>query len=92
MLWTKKYSYIDIFIFQSRDFEDDLEMSLNLTEEIGELTEKMVGTVKSELARSRRKDFGSSYWWTEGRKYYWTGCTESSGEINRMTVQHSSFQ
>jgi hypothetical protein len=51
-----------VLFFQSREFEDELEMSLNLTEEIDELTQKMIGTMKGELSRSRRKDFGSSYW------------------------------
>ncbi|KAK3087416.1 hypothetical protein FSP39_005595 [Pinctada imbricata] len=48
---------------ESQEYEDALNQSLNLTEEIGDLTYKMMGTVKSELAKSkRRKDFGSSYW------------------------------
>lgn len=49
-------------LFQSHEFEDELEMSLNLSEEIGEMTQRMVSRAKSGLALSRRKDFGSSYW------------------------------
>ncbi|XP_065933670.1 serine/arginine repetitive matrix protein 2 isoform X4 [Magallana gigas] len=47
---------------KSHEFEDELEMSLNLSEEIGEMTQRMVSRAKSGLALSRRKDFGSSYW------------------------------
>lgn len=49
-------------LFQSHEFEDELEMSLNLSEEIGEMTQRMVSRAKNGLALSRRKDFGSSYW------------------------------
>lgn len=45
------------------DFDDELNQSLNLTEEIDELTRKMMDTVDGELRKARRKkEFGSSIW------------------------------
>lgn len=61
---VKSISYIFFFLFQARsDYDDDLNHSLNLTEEIDDLTRKMMDTVDGELRRARRKkEFGSSVW------------------------------
>ncbi|VDI42188.1 Hypothetical predicted protein [Mytilus galloprovincialis] len=45
------------------DYEDELNRSLNLTEEIDGLTRKMMDTVDGELRRAgRKKEFRSSIW------------------------------
>lgn len=61
---VESISYIFFFLFQARsDYDDDLNHSLNLTEEIDDLTRKMMDTVDGELRRARRKkEFGSSVW------------------------------
>ncbi|XP_069121674.1 microtubule-associated protein futsch-like isoform X2 [Argopecten irradians] len=46
-----------------KEYEDALNQSLNLTEEIDDLTTKMMSTVRGELKRAKKhKDFGSSVW------------------------------
>ncbi|XP_060064275.1 uncharacterized protein LOC132544669 [Ylistrum balloti] len=46
-----------------KEYEDALNQSLNLTEEIDDLTTKMMCTVRGELKRAKKhKDFGSSVW------------------------------
>jgi hypothetical protein len=64
-VWLSQYlTYFFFFLFQARsDYDDDLNHSLNLTEEIDDLTRKMMDTVDGELRRARRKkEFGSSVW------------------------------
>ncbi|XP_021361526.1 uncharacterized protein LOC110455627 [Mizuhopecten yessoensis] len=46
-----------------KEYEDALNQSLNLTEEIDDLTTKMMSTVRGELKLAKKhKEFGSSVW------------------------------
>ncbi|XP_012945243.1 serine/arginine repetitive matrix protein 2 [Aplysia californica] len=48
---------------QSGDEEMNLDRSLSLSVDISRLTKKMLGTLRSELRRSKdKREFGSSYW------------------------------
>ncbi|XP_063423913.1 titin homolog isoform X2 [Mytilus trossulus] len=61
--YRKAHSVSGLHVRARSDYEDDLNRSLNLTEEIDGLTRRMMDTVDGELRRAgRKKEFRSSIW------------------------------
>ncbi|XP_052094409.1 uncharacterized protein LOC127730185 isoform X1 [Mytilus californianus] len=61
--YRKAHSVSGLHVRARSDYEDELNRSLNLTEEIDGLTRKMMDTVDGELRRAgRKKEFRSSIW------------------------------